>query len=198
MIDLAALPFIQSAQRTFHLGPENPERKVNWLVLHTVDDGQGQVEHVALSNAHFFMHGGDPHNPASAHYFVDGGADQPAIHTVQMKDIAFAAPGANTHGVHIEHAGSSAQSAAEWSNDYARAMLELSAQIAAAVCSRFNIPPVWLSPHDLLAGKAGITSHNNVTIAFKPEFPRASHTDPGPNFPSGHYVERVKALLEQG
>jgi hypothetical protein len=40
----------------------------------------------------------------------------------------------------------------------------------------------------LKAGKRGVTTHNNVSLAFK----KSTHTDPGPNFPMSHYMDLVR------
>jgi hypothetical protein len=71
------------------------------------------------------------------------------------------------------------------------AMLALSATLVAEITSRYRIPIVWLHPSDLLAGRRGITSHLNVTLAFH----RSDHTDPGPNFPVDRYMTWIRRVL---
>jgi hypothetical protein len=70
-------------------------------------------------------------------------------------------------------------------------MLALSAKLVGGVCSRHKIPLVWLQPSDLVAGKRGITSHANVSKAFK----RGSHWDPGDAFPIEKYLAAVRGAL---
>jgi hypothetical protein len=70
----------------------------------------------------------------------------------------------------------------------------LSAELVGGVCSRHKIPVVWLQPADLVAGKRGITSHANVSKAFK----RGSHWDPGDSFPIEKYLAAVRAAIGGG
>lgn len=128
---------------------------------------------------------GGPYKGSSAHYNVD--ADS-IVGSVHESDVAWHAPGGNHNGIGIEHAGYASQRAEDWADAYSDAELRLSSRLAADIAKRHSIPIVWLSPADLLAGKRGITSHNNVTLAFK----RGNHTDPGPNFPVEHYVALVR------
>ena len=46
---------------------------------------------------------------------------------------------------------------------------------------------MWLYPPDLRSGRRGITSHANVSLAFR----RSDHMDPGPNFPVERYLRLV-------
>lgn len=125
---------------------------------------------------------------ASAHYNVDNNS---IVQCVRDIDIAWGAPGANHNGLHIEHAGYARQSSAEWDDPYSRDMLRLSTNLCADLCRKYGIPPVWLSPADLRAGKEGITSHHNVSLAFG----KSSHTDPGQAFPHAKYVQMVADIL---
>ena len=74
---------------------------------------------------------------------------------------------------------------------YSVSMLDRSTTLAADICKRYGIPVVWLNPADLLAGKRGITSHNNVSKAFK----KGSHWDPGEGFPIELYLNAVRKKL---
>ncbi len=105
--------------------------------------------------------------------------------------VAYAAPGANHDGIQIEHAGRARQTRAEWLDAYSRPMLELSALLSADICRRRGLPPVWLSPADLQAGRRGITSHANVSLAFG----KSTHTDPGAGFPADWYLQQVNLHL---
>ena len=109
----------------------------------------------------------------------------------ETRSTAWHAPGANHNGLGFEHAGYSSQSAAQWDDPYSQAMLWRSARLLADKCAQYSIPAAWLSPADLLAGKRGITSHWNVTLAFR----RSDHTDPGPGFPAARYVTWVRRVL---
>jgi N-acetyl-anhydromuramyl-L-alanine amidase AmpD len=105
--------------------------------------------------------------------------------------VAWHAPGANRNGIGIEHAGFVRQSKADWLDEFGSRMLSLSAELAARLCVKWHIPPVFVSAGELLAKRRGITTHMQVTQAFH----RSSHTDPGGNFPLSWYLARVDAAL---
>jgi hypothetical protein len=102
--------------------------------------------------------------------------------------VAWAAPNANRNGIHLEHAGYAAQSAADWSDPYSETMLQLSAPLAADICTRWKIPIVFCPAVDIANGHGGITTHAEVTIAYHTV---GGHTDPGPGFPMAHYINLV-------
>lgn len=136
-----------------------------------------------------------PANPgpyASWGYAVDA---VEVIRSVRDEDIAWHAPGANSNGIGIEHAGRASQSEGDWADDYSRAVLELSIRLAAALCRRWDIPAEIVDPFGLVAGEHGITTHAFVSKAFPK---RSNHTDPGEHFPLTWYVARVRAELEAG
>jgi hypothetical protein len=130
------------------------------------------------------------HNPASGASTQIVCDDKIVYRCVADLVIPWAAPGANHQGLHIEHAGYAKWNWAKWMTH--RNMLKRSAYQAARWCKRYSIPPVWLSPDDLKAGKKGFTSHLNCTLAF----PGGSHTDPGPGFPRWYYLRLVKGYLK--
>lgn len=124
---------------------------------------------------------------ASAHACVDSTS---IVQCVPWEQIAWHAPGANTWGIGIEHAGMSRQSIAEWQDRYSAAMLDLSAWLVAELCAKFAIPVDFLDADELAAAgerAAGITTHSQVSKAFK----KSDHTDPGPSFPIGDYLRLV-------
>jgi hypothetical protein len=110
---------------------------------------------------------------------------------VREQHVAWAAPGANKNGIHIEHAGRAAQSAREWTDEFGTSMLYLSIELCAQICRAWSIPALFVGPAGLLHGDRGITTHAAVSVAFK----RSTHTDPGVNFPSRWYVEQVATRL---
>lgn len=125
---------------------------------------------------------------SSCHACVDNNT---IVRCVKDEDVAFHAP-PNTGSLGIEHAGRSGND--DWDTPYCQDMLKLSAKLCAEWCLKFDIPPVWLSPADIKAGKKGITSHANVTQAFG----KSTHWDPGPSFPVQRYLGMVEAeILEQ-
>src|SRR5262249_5723922 len=154
-------PFIQAKNFT-----AANRTAIDVLVVHAMEapDKPDTAENVA----NWF--GGSTAPQASAHYCIDSNS---IVQCVRDEDVAWHAPGANHNGLGFEHAGFSRFTPSDWDNAYNRAMLDLSAQLVADKCREFKIPVVWLSPSDLRAGKRGITSHNNVSLAFR----RSDHTD---------------------
>jgi len=122
---------------------------------------------------------------ASAHYCVD---DQDVIQCVLECDVAWHAPGANSNGIGIEHAGYASQTPEQWDDNYSRAVLANSAKLVAGLCKRFNVPMVRLSVAELAAGGRGLCGHVDCTNAFSHG---SGHQDPGVNFPWAAYVALV-------
>jgi N-acetyl-anhydromuramyl-L-alanine amidase AmpD len=166
--------------RNYSRGPRTSP--IDLVVIHTMENAEKPDG--AENVARWFAGSSAP--IASAHYCVDNNS---VVQCVREEDVAWAAPGANHNGIQIEHAGRAAQSARDWQDGYSNAMLRLSAKLTADICRRRNIPIRWLSAMDLLEGRRGITSHANVSKAFK----RSTHTDPGLSFPVEAYLALVKA-----
>ena len=162
-------------------------KEVDLVVVHTME--APEKGETAENVAAWFA--GSTAPQASAHYCVDGDT---IVQCVRDDDVAWHAPGANHDGIGIEHAGYARQSQADWEDEYSTRMLERSAQLAAHICARYGIPPVWLHPADLLAGRRGITSHANVSRAFR----RSDHHDPGTSFPIQRYLKLVQRFLKEG
>jgi N-acetyl-anhydromuramyl-L-alanine amidase AmpD len=175
------LKFIQARNYT---RVTSPARNIDLVVIHTAE--YPELPESAEWVANYFAKPGAP--KASAHYMVDASE---VIQGVWDKDVAWAAPGANHNGIQIEHAGYAKQTKKDWSDDYSKRMLARSAKLTARLCRKHNIPVRWVSPSQLRAGRRGLTSHANVSAAFK----RSSHWDPGPNFPVTVYLRLVKAEL---
>ena len=176
-------PFIEAA----HFTPAS-RAAVDLVVLHSMESQEkpGTARSVALWFA-------DPiRSPqASAHYCLD---DREVVQCVREADIAWCAPGANRNGIHLEHAGRASQAANEWGDEFSMAMLHLSVELAASVCRAWAIPAKMVDAAGLLVHTRGITTHAEVSRAFK----MSSHWDPGPNFPLAWYVSRVAGLLAEG
>lgn len=176
-------PFIEAALFT-----PGPRTAVDLVVLHSMESPEKPG--TARAVAEWFH---DPHRTpqASAHYLVD---DREVIASVREADIAWAAPGANRIGIHIEHAGRAAQTADEWGDEFSMAMLHRSVELCASICRAWSIPAQLVDAAGLLVHARGITTHAEVTRAFG----RSSHWDPGPAFPLPWYVDRVAGLLAEG
>ena len=79
---------------------------------------------------------------ASAHAGVD---EDSVVQYVLPGDVAWGAPGGNSNGYHVEHAGYSAETDADWASAPNTAMLALSAKHVAKACNFFDVPRVRLS-----------------------------------------------------
>jgi N-acetyl-anhydromuramyl-L-alanine amidase AmpD len=175
-------PFVEA--RNYTKGRDAP---IEVLVLHAME--APEKPDTAEAVARWFA---GPDAPlASCHYCIDSDS---IVQCVRDGDVAWHAPGANRNGLGLEHAGYSAQSGTDWDDPYSRAMLWRSARLVASKCREYDIPAEWLEPTDLLAGRRGITTHANVTLAFR----RSDHTDPGPSFPAERYLSSVHRLLAAG
>lgn len=176
---VSAIPFVQA--RNYTKGRSN---HIDVLVIHTMESPE--KPDTAESVANWFA--GSTAPAASAHYCIDSNS---VVQCVRDTDVAWHAPGANHNGLGFEHAGRAAQTKSDWSDPYSTQMLELSAQLVAEKCRKYDIPPVWLRAADLRAGKRGITGHVQVSDAFK----RSDHRDPGTSFPVQAYLALVKKHL---
>jgi N-acetyl-anhydromuramyl-L-alanine amidase AmpD len=182
-LDLSGIPFIPARNFT----PASRDH-VSLLVLHSMESQEkpGTAHRVAA----WFASEAAPRT--SAHYCIDA---LEIIRCVRDTDIAWAAPGANSNGIHLEHAGRAAQTSAQWDDGYSRAVLENSVLLAIALCHKWKIPAALVQPDGLVRGEHGITTHAWVSEAFK----RSTHTDPGADFPLAWYAKRVElGLLELG
>jgi hypothetical protein len=180
------VPFVSARGQTI-LWPST--RNVTLIVVHTMENPEKPKE--AMNVALWFA-GLTAYVPpvASAHYCVD---DQETWQCVRETDVAWHAPGANSCGIGIEHAGYAAQTAKDWTDAYSLAVLEQSAQLSADIARRWNILPVRLTPADLRAGKRnGFCGHVDVTDGLNGG---KGHQDPGLFFPWTTYLERVKELM---
>ena len=171
------IPFFPAKNFTATTG-----RTIDLIVIHDME--YPETPSGAEWCAGFF--GGASAPRASAHYVVDNDS---IVQCVRDSDVAWHAPGANSNGVSIEHAGYAKQSRDEWLDDYSRAELALSARLVARLCARYGIPLQWQDASALKnRGARGITGHRDVSLAFG-----GTHTDPGPNFPIDFYLALVCA-----
>jgi N-acetyl-anhydromuramyl-L-alanine amidase AmpD len=180
-------PFVQA--KNFKRARRPHSDPLNVIVIHTMEAHEKPGQ--ALNVARWFADQFAPRYPApmaSAHYNVD---DKQVVQSVLECDVAYHAPGANRHGIGIEHTGFASQTSAQWDDEYSRAVLERSAELVAALCVRFSIPMQRIDAADLVAGGRGICGHIDCTHAFSNG---KGHVDPGPSFPWAHYIDRVKAF----
>lgn len=159
---------------------------VKWIVIHTAEIPEKGTSAEAIGSYFATMADG---RVASAHFTVDVDS---VVQSVREKDVAYHAPGASAAGIGIEHAGYAKQTAEQWQDDYSTEMLKLSARLTAKLCREWQIPMRWIDRNGLVRGDAGITTHNEVSQAFK----KSTHYDPGPSFPMAQYVAMVQAYFE--
>lgn len=158
---------------------------IDLIVIHTME--APEKPKTARNVAQWFA--GDAAPQASAHYCID---DADTIACVLECNVAWAAPGANARGIHLEHAGYANQTADDWHDMYSRAVMDRSARLAARIARRWLIPVTKLGVGELAAGARGFIGHVDATNAFENG---RGHTDPGPNFPWDEYIELVKGYL---
>lgn len=155
-------------------------RQIDLIVIHDMEapEARATAENVAA------WFGGSNAPRASAHWCIDLDSK---VRCVRDIDVAWHAPGVNHNSLGYEHAGYASQSRDEWLDDYGHKMLAISAQQARIDCATYGIPIVFVDAGGLQAGQRGITTHWEVTQAFR----RSTHWDPGPGFPMDHYLALV-------
>ena len=181
-------PFIKA--KHFRPGPAG-RRAVRVVVIHSMESAE--TADTAENVAKMFQ---TSEREASAHLCIDSNS---IVQCVLDNDIAFAAPGVNSDGIHLELAGKAAQTEAQWLDEFGKLLLENAANAAAQYCLKYDIPVKHLTNDELRDKKnKGIIGHVQASKVFPPN---AGHTDPGAHFPWEFFVGRVAhhhaALLEK-
>jgi N-acetyl-anhydromuramyl-L-alanine amidase AmpD len=169
--DHPELRFVQAAGYT----PGRPDGKPLWIVIHDME--ASETSRTAENTAAYFANPGDGRN-VSSHYTVDNDS---VVQCVLLKDSAWTVgnrPG-NNRGINWELSGFASQSRAQWLDDFGLAMFGQIRPILRSDAAKFGIPLTRRTVAELKAWKPGITSHNDLRLAFG----GTTHTDPGPNFP---------------
>lgn len=151
------------------------------MVIHTMEAPEGPQ--TAENVARYFASG---QVIASAHMCVD---EDSVVYCLPSSAVAFAAPGCNSDGYQIEHAGYARQSPEEWGAAASVSMLKLSAQAAREIADSLGIPLRHLSDDELANGSSGFVGHDQVSRVYK----KSDHTDPGVSFPWAYYMALVNA-----
>jgi N-acetyl-anhydromuramyl-L-alanine amidase AmpD len=173
------VPYVRAAHWT---QVEAPPPKI-WIVIHCME--YPEKPDSAEWCARYFAGKEGPAPKASAHACIDSNT---IVQCVPWDQIAWHAPGANAQGIGLEHAGYARQHPSDWEDPYSQQMLDLSAWLVAQLAGKFQIPIAYVNAEGLLAGRPGITTHREVTAAFK----KSTHTDPGRAFPTIDYLARAR------
>jgi hypothetical protein len=152
---------------------------IDLIVLHSTEGGT--AESVALMFSHASAR-------ASTQLVVD---DEDCYRMLPDLVIPWAAPGANSDGLHIELCGFARWERAIWRGH--EPMLKRAAFKAAKWCWQYKIPRRWLTVSELKTDKRGFTTHADVNAAFK----RSDHWDPGDGFPRPYFLDLVKHSYKQ-
>lgn len=181
--DHPGLPFVQAKGYT----KGRPDGPPIWVVWHDMEASEHSAR--AESTAAYFANPPDGRQ-VSSHYCVD---DNSVVQCVRLADSAWTVgnrPG-NNRGINWELSGFARQTRAEWLDAFGVAMFNQAAPIVAADMRRFAIPNRWCSVADLKAYRPGMTTHNDLRLAFNV----TTHTDPGTGFPRDHVQQVIEAAL---
>lgn len=169
--------------RAKHFTPTDG-RSIDLLVIHDME--APETHDRAEACARYFA---STDREASAHYCID---DNSIVRCVRDQDVAWAAPGANSDGLQFELAGYAGQNRKDWLDPYSRRMLEdKAAPLFAELATGYKIPAVYLDAAALKQNRRGITTHKQVSLAFR----LSSHTDPGDGFPIERFVDDVREIM---
>jgi N-acetyl-anhydromuramyl-L-alanine amidase AmpD len=146
-----------------------------WIVVHDMEAHETPT--TAEATANYFATGAGGRS-VSSHYCADSDS---VVQCVLLADTAWTVGNwqGNNLGVNWELAGFASQSYGEWLDEFGRAMFAKMAPVVRSDAVRFGIPLTRCSIDDLRAFRPGVTSHNDLRLAFG----GTDHTDPGPNFP---------------
>ncbi len=177
--DHPSIAFVQAAGYTVG----RPDGKPLWIVVHDME--ASETSQTAENTAAYFANPGDGRN-VSSHYTVDNNS---VVQCVRLKDSAWTVgnrPG-NNRGINWELAGFASQSRAQWLDAFGLAMFGQIRPILRSDAAKFGIPLTRRTVAELKAWKPGITSHNDLRLAFG----GTTHTDPGANFPWDVFLQTM-------
>ena len=183
--EAAAQPLEALCKRDFDAQRTQGSRAVSQIRLIIIHSTES---HSARSSANWFA---NPDSKGSAHILVD---DNECYRTLDDTVIPWGAPGANTHGFHVEHTGFAKWDRAKWMSH--EQTLRRGAFKSAFHAVKFGIPIRLLNVADLKNGRSGFTTHAIVS-KFHPPKKGGGHTDPGAGFPLDHYMELVEQFAAE-
>lgn len=152
-----------------------PDGPPLWIVVHDME--AHELPDTAEGTANYFATGAGGRD-VSSHYCADSNS---VVQCVSLGDTAWTVgnrPG-NNRGINWELAGFASQTRDEWLDAFGLAMFSVMAPIVRADAERFGIPLERRTVAELRAFVPGITSHNDLRLAFGV----TDHTDPGESFP---------------
>lgn len=120
-----------------------------------------------------------------AHYVVD------PTQIVQCADEAQQTWGAppNQGSIHVEMCDPQTGNPQRWSDPLHQSMLAIAVPLVRDICVRHGLPLAYVDATQLKAGGRGITTHADVSAAWR----QTDHTDPGRDFPLTAFVAAVAA-----
>jgi hypothetical protein len=157
-----------------------PDGPPLWVVVHDME--ATETPNRAEATAAYFANPGDGRN-VSSHYTADNNS---VVQCVLLRDVAWTVgnrPG-NNRGINWELSGFAAQSRAQWLDEFGVAMFAQVVPIMLADMATYGIPALRCTIDDLKARRKGVTSHNDLRVAFG----GTTHTDPGSNFPWDYFM----------
>lgn len=113
---------------------------------------------------------------ASWHYAVDAAE---VVQSVLEQDVAWHCKSFSTKSVGIELCGRASQTREQWLDAESMLILQRAAFLVRDIAERNGMPLQFVDAAGLLRGDRGITTHFEVSCAFKD----TDHIDPGKNFP---------------
>ena len=164
-----------------HFSGERSLNDIRWIILHSTEGTTARGAAAWFANEA---------SQGSAHLCVD---EVECYRTLTDNKIPWAAPGANTQGLHLEIAGFAAWSRTAWLTPKNRKKLKRAAFKTAQWCVDHNIPIEFRDANDLKKNLRGITTHYQVSQAFR----LSHHWDPGPHFPLRWFLKKVKRYRQE-
>lgn len=158
-------------------------RTVTIVVMHSME----AVESTRTADNVAAWFAGPAAPMASAHYAV---CCDSIVCCVHETDIAWHAPPVNSYSIGVEMAGFARASREDWEAD--QPMMFRAAELVADICQRHQLPVVFVDAAGLVAGQSGVTTHAQVSLAFK----KTDHVDPGGGWPMEHFLELVQDCLD--